>query len=74
MPVTIAKYWVLFYYEKYVEKLVEAYNPLAASNAMCRNTISIGWDGYIYDCDFNQMLEMKVGINQSTSVNLMPLS
>ncbi|MEO6136782.1 MAG: DUF3641 domain-containing protein, partial [Ginsengibacter sp.] len=28
---------------------------------MCRNTISIGWDGYLYDCDFNQMLEMKVG-------------
>ena len=26
---------------------------------MCRNTISVGWDGYLYDCDFNQMLEMK---------------
>lgn len=48
-------------YEKYMEKLAEAYNPVAASNVMCRNTISIGWDGYIYDCDFNQMLEMKVG-------------
>ncbi len=47
-------------YEKYMEKLVDAYNPVAASNVMCRNTISIGWDGYIYDCDFNQMLEMKV--------------
>ncbi|MEO9003581.1 MAG: arsenosugar biosynthesis radical SAM (seleno)protein ArsS [Ginsengibacter sp.] len=47
-------------YEKYMEKLVDAYNPLAAANVMCRNTISIGWDGYIYDCDFNQMLEMKV--------------
>jgi radical SAM/Cys-rich protein len=50
-------------YEKYMEKLVDAYNPVAASNVMCRNTISIGWDGYIYDCDFNQMLEMKVGTN-----------
>ena len=48
-------------YEKYMEKLVDAYNPAAAANVMCRNTISIGWDGYIYDCDFNQMLEMKVG-------------
>jgi radical SAM protein with 4Fe4S-binding SPASM domain len=27
---------------------------------MCRNTISVGWDGTLYDCDFNQMLELKV--------------
>ncbi len=47
-------------YEKYMEKLVNAYNPVAAANVMCRNTISIGWDGYLYDCDFNQMLELKV--------------
>jgi len=47
-------------YEKYMEKLVNAYNPLAAANVMCRNTISIGWDGYLYDCDFNQMLDLKV--------------
>ena len=43
-----------------MEKLLAAYNPVAAANVMCRNTISIGWDGYIYDCDFNQMLELKV--------------
>ncbi|MFZ1516228.1 MAG: DUF3641 domain-containing protein, partial [Saprospiraceae bacterium] len=30
------------------------------SNVMCRNTISVGWNGYLYDCDFNQMLELKV--------------
>jgi radical SAM/Cys-rich protein len=47
-------------YETYIEKLVAAYNPAAASNVMCRNTISVGWDGYLYDCDFNQMLELKV--------------
>ena len=47
-------------YEKYIEKLIAAYNPMAAANVMCRNTISIGWDGYLYDCDFNQMLELKV--------------
>ncbi len=47
-------------YESYMEKLVNAYNPVAAANVMCRNTISIGWDGYLYDCDFNQMLELKV--------------
>ncbi|CAN5414938.1 arsenosugar biosynthesis radical SAM protein ArsS [soil metagenome] len=50
-------------YEKYMEKLVNAYNPTAAMNVMCRNTISIGWDGYLYDCDFNQMLELKVNCN-----------
>jgi radical SAM/Cys-rich protein len=48
-------------YEMYMEKLVSAYNPAAAANVMCRNTISVGWDGYLYDCDFNQMLELKVG-------------
>jgi radical SAM/Cys-rich protein len=47
-------------YEKYMEKLIAAFNPVAASNVMCRNTLSIGWDGFIYDCDFNQMLELKV--------------
>ena len=47
-------------YEGYMEKLVNAYNPGAAENVMCRTTISIGWDGYIFDCDFNQMLDLKV--------------
>jgi radical SAM/Cys-rich protein len=47
-------------YEKYMEKLIAAYNPVAAANVMCRNTLSVSWDGFIYDCDFNQMLDMKV--------------
>lgn len=47
-------------YEEYMEKLLDAFNPVAAEGVMCRNTISIGWDGYLYDCDFNQMLELKV--------------
>jgi len=47
-------------YEQYMEKLANAYNPAAARNVMCRNTLSVGWDGYLYDCDFNQMLELKV--------------
>ena len=50
-------------YSGYMEKLVNAYNPAAAKNVMCRNTLSISWDGYIYDCDFNQMLELKVACN-----------
>jgi radical SAM/Cys-rich protein len=47
-------------YERYMEKLVTAFNPAAAANVMCRNTLSVGWDGFLYDCDFNQMLELKV--------------
>ena len=47
-------------YEEYMERLVEAYNPAAVANVMCTNTLSIRWDGYLYDCDFNQMLDLKV--------------
>lgn len=47
-------------YEDYMYSLVEAYNPAAVSSVMCTNTISISWDGWLYDCDFNQMLELKV--------------
>ena len=46
-------------YEEYMAELVNAYNPKAAEGVMCRNMISIGWDGYLYDCDFNQMLDLK---------------
>ncbi len=46
--------------DAYMQKLLTAFNPLAAASVMCRNMISIGWNGYIYDCDFNQMLELKV--------------
>jgi len=45
---------------EYMDRLVAAFNPAAARGAMCRNTISVGWDGTLYDCDFNQMLDMTV--------------
>ena len=47
-------------YEEYMEKLINAFNPAAVGGVMCRNTISIDWQGFIYDCDFNQMLGLKV--------------
>ncbi|RED46849.1 radical SAM/Cys-rich protein [Winogradskyella eximia] len=47
-------------YEDYMYSLVEAYNPAAVENVMCTNTLSISWDGYLFDCDFNQMLELPV--------------
>jgi radical SAM/Cys-rich protein len=48
-------------YDRYMDKLIHAYNPSAAAGVMCRYTLSVGWDGKLYDCDFNQMLEMPVG-------------
>ncbi|MGI4743913.1 MAG: arsenosugar biosynthesis radical SAM (seleno)protein ArsS [Janthinobacterium lividum] len=47
-------------YAGYMEKLVTAFNPAAAAGVMCRSTLSVGWDGGLYDCDFNQMLELPV--------------
>lgn len=47
-------------YENYMDRLVTAFNPVAAAGVMCRSMISVGWDGYLYDCDFNQMLGLKV--------------
>ena len=52
-------------YEKYMDKLIAAFNPEAVKNLMCRNTLSVGWDGYLFDCDFNQMLDLKVSSAQS---------
>lgn len=48
-------------YEGYMEKLLTSFNPASVPSLMCRNTISIGWDGRLYDCDFNQMLDLEVG-------------
>lgn len=47
-------------YEDYMYTLVDAFNPAAVANVMCTNTLSVGWDGWLYDCDFNQILELKV--------------
>lgn len=47
-------------YEDYMYALVEAYNPTAVENVMCTNTLSVSWDGFLFDCDFNQMLDLPV--------------
>jgi radical SAM/Cys-rich protein len=52
-------------YDKYMDKLIAAFNPATVKNVMCRNTISVSWDGFLYDCDFNQMLELPVSIETS---------
>ncbi len=47
-------------YEGYMERLANAFNPAAAAGVMCRHTLSVGWDGQLYDCDFNQMLDLPI--------------
>ena len=47
-------------YEEYMATLERAFSPCAAENVMCRTMLSVAWDGAIYDCDFNQMLGLRV--------------
>ncbi|MFQ5654673.1 MAG: DUF3641 domain-containing protein, partial [Planctomycetota bacterium] len=46
--------------EQYQRLLADAFNSATVAQLMCRNTISVSWEGYLYDCDFNQMLDMKI--------------
>ena len=58
-------------YDDYMYALVEAYNPEAVKNVMCTNTLSVSWDGWLFDCDFNQMLNLKVAskVNHISAYN-----
>ncbi|MBI5139466.1 arsenosugar biosynthesis radical SAM protein ArsS [Candidatus Nomurabacteria bacterium] len=52
--------------QEYMDVLVQNFNPKAAENIMCRDLVSISWDGQIYDCDFNQMLEIQIYSKEKT--------
>jgi radical SAM/Cys-rich protein len=52
-------------YETYMETLLDAFNPSAVGGVMCRNTISVSYEGWLYDCDFNQMLDLKVALPEA---------
>ena len=54
-------------YDDYMNKLINSFNPAAAEGIMCRNIISVGYDGILYDCDFNQMLDMNISLNGAKS-------
>jgi len=56
-------------YEMYMDKLISAFNPASVQNLMCRTMLSVGWDGYLYDCDFNQMLDLKVSASTSQHIS-----
>lgn len=47
-------------FEDYMTELVNAFNPAAVDRVMCKTTVSVGWDGSLYDCDFNQMLALPI--------------
>ena len=47
-------------FDQYMDILVNAYNPSTVQGLMCRSHVSVSYEGYLYDCDFNQMLEMKI--------------
>lgn len=61
-------------HEAYMQMLVDAFNPQAAEGVMCRNLLSVGWDGQVYDCDFNQMLELPLGAGRKTLWDLEDLA
>ena len=56
-------------YEQYVQKLIEAFNPQTVHEVMCRNTLSVDWTGRLFDCDFNQMLDLGVGADAPQHVS-----
>ncbi|OGO19240.1 MAG: radical SAM protein [Chloroflexi bacterium RBG_16_50_9] len=56
-------------YADYMKRLVAAFHPEAVSGLVCRSLISVGYDGRLFDCDFNQMLEMQVYDNEPMTVD-----
>ncbi|MFC1867542.1 arsenosugar biosynthesis radical SAM (seleno)protein ArsS [Thermodesulfobacteriota bacterium] len=58
-------------FEKYMEKLVSGFNPCAVKKLMCRTLVSVSWDGYLYDCDFNLSKRLFMG-GRKTHVSEMP--
>jgi radical SAM/Cys-rich protein len=57
-------------YEEYMIELIGAFNHTAVENVMCRTTLSVGWDGRLYDCDFNQMLSMTVNHGAPSHIDI----
>jgi len=56
-------------FESYMTTLIDAFNPAAINGLMCRNTVSVSWDGRLYDCDFNQMLELETEGSAPSSIH-----
>jgi radical SAM/Cys-rich protein len=61
-------------YEQYMELLENSFNASTLDQVMCRNLISVGWEGTIYDCDFNQMLDLPIRDADGKALNISTLS
>ena len=61
-------------FEEYMTLLRESYNRDTLGDVMCRSTLSVDWQGYLYDCDFNQMLELPAPLDQKLRTHISELS
>ncbi|MBI2986525.1 MAG: arsenosugar biosynthesis radical SAM protein ArsS [Deltaproteobacteria bacterium] len=61
-------------YDRYMELLANSFNPATLDQVMCRNLLSVGWEGTIYDCDFNQMLDLPIRDADGQALNISTLS
>ncbi len=55
--------------EEYLDTLIESFNPTTLGSLMCLDTLSVGWDGQIYDCDFNQMLDLNSDLKSGRHIS-----
>jgi radical SAM/Cys-rich protein len=72
MPIARFRDWLITSdnLEPYMQRLHDAFNPATVDGLMCRNTLSVGWDGRVFDCDFNQMLEMDAEDRQGRAFHI----
>jgi hypothetical protein len=61
-------------YDRYVELLETHFNAATLDQVMCRNLISVGWEGSVYDCDFNQMLDLPLRDRAGRALDIASLS
>jgi radical SAM/Cys-rich protein len=61
-------------FDSYMQLLKDNYQAENLAGLMCRNTLSIDWQGYVYDCDFNQMLNLPLGANQQKTTHISALN
>lgn len=61
-------------YDRYMELLANSFNPATLDQVMCRNLLSVGWEGSVYDCDFNQMLDLPIRDSAGRALNIRTLS
>jgi radical SAM/Cys-rich protein len=61
-------------FQGYMAMLRGAYNPQTLASVMCRTLVSVDWRGYLYDCDFNQMLGLSLGASVKPRVHIKDLA